>query len=94
MNAFISYFLLYLLAVNFFAFCMTVFDKRRAIRGGRRVRESTLLTVAAIGGSVGMFLTMRAIRHKTRKKKFMLGIPAIFLLQVAAAFGIWRLLHG
>lgn len=32
-----------------------------------------------------MYVTMRCIRHKTQKKKFMWGIPAIFLLQLAAA---------
>ena len=68
---------------------ITVFDKLRAIRGGRRVREATLLLVSALGGGVGMFITMCLVRHKTRKKKFMLGIPLILVLQVAA-YVIWR----
>jgi uncharacterized membrane protein YsdA (DUF1294 family) len=32
---------------------------------------------------VAMFLTMQAIRHKTKHLKFMLGIPVIVILQIA-----------
>ena len=36
-----------------------------------------------------MLITMRLIRHKTRKKKFMIGIPVILILQLAAAAAIF-----
>ena len=33
----------------------------------------------------------RLLRHKTQKKKFRYGVPALFVLQVAAVlFYIWR----
>lgn len=86
--------LIYLLTVNVVAAAVTIFDKRRAVRGGRRIRESTLLILAALGGSPAMLATMRLIRHKTRKKKFMLGIPVILALQLAAAFLIWRVTNA
>lgn len=89
MKQFLPYIIIWLIAVNLFACGITVFDKLRAIRGGRRVREATLLLVSALGGGVGMFITMCLVRHKTRKKKFMLGIPLILVLQVAA-YVIWR----
>ena len=85
-----NYFLIYLAAVSLFAVIITVFDKIRAMRGGWRVRESTLLIVSALGGSIAMLLTMLLIRHKTRKPKFMLGIPLIIILQMAAAVLVWR----
>ena len=85
-----NYFLIYLAAFSLFAVIITVFDKIRAMRGGWRVRESTLLIVSALGGSIAMLLTMLLIRHKTRKPKFMLGIPLIIILQIAAAVLVWR----
>lgn len=36
-----------------------------------------------------MLITMRLIHHKTRKKKFMIGIPVILILQLAAAAVFW-----
>jgi len=48
------------------------------------VKESTLLVIAALGGSVAMLITMRVIRHKTQHAKFTVGIPVIIALQVAA----------
>ena len=89
-----NYFLIYLAAVSLFAVIITAFDKIRAMRGGWRVRESTLLIVSALGGSIAMLLTMLLIRHKTRKPKFMLGIPLIIILQMAAAVLVWRLFYA
>lgn len=88
------YLSVYIAAISLFAFIITVFDKVRAMRGGWRVKEATLLFVSALGGSVAMLLTMLLIRHKIRKKKFMLGIPLIILLQTAAAVGIWRVFYA
>ena len=75
---------LYFVFINIFAIFMTVFDKTAALNNERRISEKTLLFIAAIGGGAGMYFTMRIIHHKTRKNKFMLGIPAIILLELAA----------
>ncbi|MDR1691919.1 MAG: DUF1294 domain-containing protein [Oscillospiraceae bacterium] len=74
-----------LAVVSLLAIGITVFDKRAAKRGARRVPERTLLLVSAVGGSVAMYVTMRLIRHKTKHLKFMLGIPLIIAAQVAVA---------
>lgn len=84
----------YLLIINFISAFICVFDKYRAKKGGYRVSESTLFTLCIIGGSVGMYLTMKAIRHKTRHKRFMIGIPLIIILQIAVLLvvkyvGLW-----
>ena len=82
----------YLLAVNALAVLLTISDKRRSIRQRLRIPEKVLFLVAILGGSVGEYCTMRLIRHKTLHKRFMLGLPAIFLLQVAlVVFLIWKL---
>lgn len=82
--------LIYLAIINIFAAVLTVFDKLRAIHHGRRVREATLLLVAALGGSPAMLVFMLMIRHKTRKPKFMVGIPLILLAQIAVVIVVWR----
>ena len=73
----------YLIMMQLVAIFLTVHDKRSAKINRRRVKESTLLVVSALGGSMGMLLTMKMIRHKAQKKKFMIGIPVIIVLQVA-----------
>jgi len=79
------YIAVYLAAVSLFAVILTVYDKRAARQHKRRVRESTLLLVAVLGGSVAMLTTMLLIRHKTKHAKFMAGLPAIIVLQIALA---------
>ena len=80
------------IAVNLWAICLTVYDKRAAKKGARRVRERTLLLVSLLGGSIAMLVTMRFVRHKTKHAKFMVGIPVIILLQIAATilFFWWK----
>ena len=63
---------IYLTAVNLLAVVLTVADKRRAARHEWRVPEKVLFLVALLGGSV-------------LHKRFMWGLPAIFLLQLALA---------
>ena len=74
----------YLLAVNVLTFIVYGVDKWKAQRGRWRVPEATLMGLAALGGSVGAWLAMQLFRHKTQKKKFRYGVPAIFVLQLAA----------
>ena len=73
-----------LLAVNAAAFFLYGLDKWKAVHGRRRIRERTLLFIAAAGGSAGAFLAMRFFRHKTRH------VPVLFLLQAAFAFFLWK----
>ena len=84
------YIAVYLAAISLLAVILTAYDKRAARRHKWRVRESTLLLIAALGGSVAMLLTMQIIRHKTKHTKFMVGIPVIIALQIAAAVLVWR----
>ena len=74
----------YLLAVNVLTFIVYGVDKWKAQRGQWRVPEATLMGLAALGGSVGAWLAMQLFRHKTQKRKFRYGVPALFVLQVAA----------
>ena len=78
--------LLYFLIINAAGFCLMCADKLRAQKNQWRVRESTLLTVAALGGSPGCLAAMYLMRHKTRHPKFALGIPVMLALQVITGY--------
>ena len=85
---------LYLACISLISIGLTVYDKRAARLGSWRIKESTLLLISAIGGSVSMLITMKLIRHKTKHAKFMIGIPVIIILQIAAIVFVWRRLEG
>lgn len=71
----------YLLIINAAGFLLMLVDKWKAKKNRWRVRESTLLLVAALGGSVGSLAGMYLFRHKTQHLKFTLGIPLILAAQ-------------
>jgi uncharacterized membrane protein YsdA (DUF1294 family) len=80
-----KYLLFYLIFISIVSAAAAISDKRRAVLGRQRWPERTLITLSALGGSAAMFITMKLIRHKTQKPKFMVGIPVIIILQTALA---------
>ena len=73
----------YRLAVNITSCFLYGIDKYKAKKGKWRISEATLLTMAAIGGSIGAWAGMRLWHHKTMHKKFKYGIPLISIMQIA-----------
>lgn len=84
-----DYLLLYLLCINIFAFSLYGADKYKARHNRWRIPEKTLLLTAALGGSIGAYIGMKLFHHKTRKTKFAIGVPVIFLVQVFAVIGFY-----
>lgn len=93
MNIILFILAIYLILINLIAVIVTIYDKLCAVKRRWRVKESTLLLLSALGGSISMYITMLLIRHKTRHIKFMLGIPLILIFQLLIAFLIWRYLY-
>ena len=79
-----KYLLIYLLIINALGYTLMLVDKRKARHNRWRIPEVTLMTVAALGGSVGSLIGMYTVRHKTKHPKFTLGIPLILAVQLAA----------
>ena len=77
-----QYLLLYLLIINALGLILMRIDKKKAQLGRWRIRESTLLTLAALGGSVGTILGMNLFRHKTKHLKFTVGIPIFLFIHI------------
>lgn len=80
---------LYLLTVNAAAFLLMLIDKQKAKKDKWRIPEATLMGFAVFGGSIGTWLGMQIFRHKTRHKKFVLGIPFIIGVQVMICVFCW-----
>ena len=93
-------FLYYLIVINVVTFLVYGIDKWKAKQGSscrasdhrssRRISETTLLTLAVIGGSIGALLGMKVWHHKTLHKKFKYGLPLILLAQIALIYLICR----
>ena len=77
-----SIIIFYLLAINIVAFIAFGVDKYKAKRDKWRIPESTLLTMAVLGGSIDALAGMRVWRHKTLHDKFRIGIPVILALHI------------
>lgn len=73
---------IYLLTINVITFLAMLIDKKKAEKGRWRIKESTLLTLALIGGSIGEVLGMYVFRHKTKKPRFFIGVPVMLVLQI------------
>ena len=80
----ITILLIYILCVNLAAFAAYGIDKRKAEKNKWRIPESVLIMLAVLGGSIGALAGMLVFHHKTKKAKFVVGISAILLIQIAA----------
>lgn len=73
----------YFIILNIVGFVMSAVDKSAAKRHKWRVPEKDLFAVSLLGGAVGTLISMLIFRHKTKHKRFMIGIPLIILAQIS-----------
>jgi len=84
------YLLWYWLVIINIVTCTAMFmDKYRAQHQKWRIPEKTLFTFALLGGSLGGIFGMYAFRHKTQHRKFSVGFPAIFIVQLAVGILVY-----
>ena len=74
---------IYFILINFVAIVLMKKDKEFAQTGAKRVRESTLLMVALVGGGLGEYYAMYKYKHKTLHNKFLYGVPIAIMLNAA-----------
>ena len=73
------------------AFAAFGLDKYKAKAGKWRIPERTLFLLALLGGGIGAFLGMKVFHHKTMHKQFVIGIPAIMVIQaVLLGWYLWK----
>jgi len=73
----------YLVTINLLSFLFCIYDKRAAVKGRRRISEKALFALSFAGGAAGMYAGMLLVRHKTKHKSFMIGIPLLIILHAA-----------
>ena len=86
MTEFQSILIIYLAAINVATFFTYGVDKWKAKHAKWRIRETALLILAVLGGSIGALLGMKVWHHKTMHKKFKYGLPLILLVQIVIVF--------
>lgn len=74
--------IIYLLVINIAGFLVMGLDKHKAKMGNRRIPENTLFGFTFLGGGIGTIAGIYAFRHKTKKKKFTIGMPLILILEI------------
>ena len=72
----------YLLIINIIGFFAMGIDKKKAEKMKWRIPENTLFLITALGGGIGTIAGMYTFRHKTKKLKFTIGLPAILILEI------------
>lgn len=71
----------YLVIINVIGFASMGIDKKKAIRHAYRTPEATLFLYAFLGGAIGSSLGMHHFRHKTKHWYFVVGMPAIAVIE-------------
>ena len=75
---------IYYCIINAVGALINIADKRLAIKGKRRISEKLLWVIGIYGGAAGSSrAAMKAVRHKTKHKKFMVGMPFLIILHAA-----------
>lgn len=72
----------YLLLINAISFLIMRLDKEKAKKNAWRISERTLLSLAALLGSIGILAGMKVFRHKTKHPKFTIGVPIMLAIQI------------
>ena len=85
--------ILVLIGFHIIAFLLYGADKYRATRKKWRIPEKVLIGIALCGGSAGALLGMYVFHHKTRKNKFRIGIPLIFVAQIIVVVSACRRIY-
>ena len=81
---------IYLVIINLIAFLLMAMDKSRARKHQWRIPEKTLFLSAILGGSIGAIAGMYTFHHKTKHWYFVIGMPAILIVQIALIVWIRR----
>ena len=76
----------YLATVNLVTFTAFGIDKWKAVHKQWRIPEKTLLGLSFIGGAAGGLVAMHLFHHKTRKRKFAVGVPLMLVLHLAMGY--------
>ena len=81
--------IIYLILINITGFAVMGIDKWKARKQAWRIPEKTLFLISILGGSIGSIAGMYTFHHKTKHWYFVIGMPFILIVQVAASCYIY-----
>ncbi len=81
--------LIYFIIISVVSVALTAYDKSASWKRAWRVPERTLLWLAALGGALFMYITMKLIRHKTRHAKYMIPLPVFIVIHAVIAYLVY-----
>ena len=93
-EATVKFILLYIAIMSFFAAVLTILDKYFAVTHKWRIPESVLLIFGFLGGAAAEYAVMKMIRHKTKHKKFMIGLPVMIAIHLTIIVILELFVHG
>ena len=76
--------IIYFIVINILGFLVMYIDKQKAKKGKWRIPEKVLFIITSLGGGIGTIAVMYTFRHKTQKTAFVIGFPAITILEIIA----------
>ena len=83
-----KYLIIWLAVMSVVLFILMGVDKSKAKRHAWRIKERTLILLAAVGGAIGGCLGMLLFRHKTKHAAFVITFPLFAVLHLVA---LWLL---
>jgi uncharacterized membrane protein YsdA (DUF1294 family) len=83
MNIAVAAYLVVVALMSLVCFIAYGWDKRQAVKGGRRVSEHTLHLMAFLGGWPGALIGQRQFRHKTQKLPFRIVFWLVVVLHIS-----------
>lgn len=87
----IKTFIIYLLSVNIFGFLIMVIDKFKARKNLYRISEKFIFTMCLFGASLGVYVAMFLVKHKTKHKTFTIGVPLMFVVNILCVYILFTL---
>lgn len=78
--------IIYLICINVFGFLIMILDKFKAKKNLYRISEKFIFILCLAGASLGVYIAMHTVRHKTKHKIFTIGVPLLFLVNLICLY--------
>jgi len=84
----------FIISINLLSFIFYGLDKFKAKNHSWRIPELNLLLLGLFGGGVGSLMGMVVFHHKLAKKKFIVAVPALVILNFLSFLYLYPRLKG
>ncbi len=78
---------IYFVIINIFVFLLCWYDKVLSKKKKYRIAELYFFLFSALGGAIGMWVSMYLFHHKTKKWYFVYGISILVIFSIFLIIG-------